>query len=148
MIENAIDAIDAIDSMYLVQSGMLHVFVNGMGPDNLVRTMSRGQIVSVACLAYHGTLTTHIALASQSVVCGSKTISHASLTLVCQGVSEWCVCVCARASGVCVCNDVTWRAGGGASTVIAGEEKCDSAGENGVYPGYHPHGAAPRVGHY
>jgi len=43
---------NATDSMYVVQSAMLHVFVNSMGPDNLVRTMSRGQIVSPPSLAY------------------------------------------------------------------------------------------------
>lgn len=102
MIENAIDAIDAIDSMYLVQSGMLHVFVNGMGPDNLVRTMSRGQIVSVACLAYR---ISHIAYRVGEPERGmwkqddKSCVAHVSVS---RSERVVCVCVCAREWRVCV----------------------------------------------
>jgi|NorSeaMetagenome_1021524.scaffolds.fasta_scaffold78204_1 hypothetical protein len=37
----------AIDSMYLVKSGMLEIYVNGMEEENRIATMYKGEIVSV-----------------------------------------------------------------------------------------------------
>jgi hypothetical protein len=85
---------NAIDSMYVVQSGMLDVFVNGMGPDNLVRTMSRGQIVSAPCLAYRVREPERGMWKQDDKSC----VAHVSVSR-----SERVVCVCVRAREWRVC---------------------------------------------
>ena len=36
-----------VDSMYIIKSGTLEIFVNGLEEENLVGTMYKGEIVSV-----------------------------------------------------------------------------------------------------
>jgi len=41
---------NVVDSMYLVKSGILNIFVDGMDPDNIVRTLGKGEIVGERAL--------------------------------------------------------------------------------------------------